>query len=450
MKTSLIFSTKEFQNVGEYVAKYRHLDSSLNWDGCKKWSELADLLGVDITKWYNHARRALDKEAELLNGGTFHPKASPINNTQTLPVLPKTSVKVSKQPAALIQPAVVVPEIVVPEIVQPLTIAPVQNATPSNVDQVADAMSKALKALMFETPKSEIDESKVLEIVKGETDKVFETVKNALNEVKDIVANYKPEPKTIQVSVNNGPAKVIAGLVHEEFETILTHISVRDNVMLVGPAGSGKTTVCEQVAEALSLEFYCKSVCAQTSKAELLGYMDANGSYITTEFRKAYEFGGVFVLDEVDAGNPNVLAVLNSALANHVCAFADQMVKKHSDFVLIACANTFGLGADRQYVGRNQLDAATLDRFSVIEFNYDEALETSLSGNENLAKCVQAIRKELSNERVVISPRATIQGAKLLAAGLSPAKVFASHIAKGMPANLQYRALTIFNHYFNS
>lgn len=146
------------------------------------------------------------------------------------------------------------------------------------------------------------------------------------------------------------------------------------------------------------MPFYCKSVCAQTSKAELLGFINANGNYIITEFRKAYEFGGVFVLDEVDAGNPNVLAVLNSALSNSVCSFADLMVKKHEDFVLIACANTFGFGSDRQYVGRNQLDAATLDRFSVIEFNYDETLEIALSGNETLAKCVQEIRKELSNE----------------------------------------------------
>jgi cobaltochelatase CobS len=39
-------------------------------------------------------------------------------------------------------------------------------------------------------------------------------------------------------------------------------------------------------------------------------------------------------------------------------------------------ANTFGTGADRQYVGRNQLDESTLDRFRIgqIERDYDSEI----------------------------------------------------------------------------
>ncbi len=438
MKTALVFSTKEFQNVSEYVAKYRHLDESLNWDTVKKWSDLCELLEVDITKWYNHARRALDKESEILAGGTVKRKAQPISTSVPMPVIPKTSTPVANPAQSTIAPKVEPKQII------PLT--PTQNvATPSNVDEVAENMAAALKALMFQAPKTEIDETKVRELIKEEVELPINELKDTLDKVSGIISNITP--KTLNISINNQPAKP-SGLVHKEFENILIHVSVRDNIMLVGPAGSGKTTTCEKVAEVLELDFYCKSVCAQTSKAELLGYMDANGKYISTEFRQAFEFGGVFVIDEIDLGNPNVLAVLNSALANDICAFADKMVKKHTDFVLIACANTFGQGADRQYVGRNQLDAATLDRFSMIEFGYDEALEVAISGDAKLAKCVQEIRKELANERVVISPRATIQGAKLLAAGLSPIHVFTTRISKGMPQNLSQRALSIFlNHY---
>jgi hypothetical protein len=46
---------------------------------------------------------------------------------------------------------------------------------------------------------------------------------------------------------------------------------------------------------------------------------------------------------------------------------------KPSYFVCIAAANTFGTGADRQYVGRNQLDESTLDRFRIGQIELDDA-----------------------------------------------------------------------------
>ncbi len=44
--------------------------------------------------------------------------------------------------------------------------------------------------------------------------------------------------------------------------------------------------------------------------------------------------------------------------------------------------------ADRQYVGRNQLDAASLDRFYVIPMDYDNELESSLYGIESKSQTV--------------------------------------------------------------
>lgn len=104
------------------------------------------------------------------------------------------------------------------------------------------------------------------------------------------------------------------------------------------------------------------------------------GHVVRTQFREAYENGGVFLLDEVDASDPDALTASNSALSNGMAAFPDALVRKHEDFVAIAAGNTFGSGADRQYVGRNQLDAATLDRFTVFEVDYDEMLELEISG----------------------------------------------------------------------
>ncbi|MCH7728630.1 MAG: hypothetical protein IH991_19420, partial [Planctomycetes bacterium] len=74
-----------------------------------------------------------------------------------------------------------------------------------------------------------------------------------------------------------------------------------------------------------------------------------------------------------------MLVVVNAALANGHLRLPDgTTVDRHADFVCAAAANTFGTGADRQYVGRNQLDAATLDRFAAcrLAFDYDVDLET--------------------------------------------------------------------------
>lgn len=221
---------------------------------------------------------------------------------------------------------------------------------------------------------------------------------------------------------------------HKSFGTLLKMVGAGLHAYLPGPAGSGKSTAGEQVADKLGLEFYCQSVGQQTTQSHLLGYMDANGNYVTTTFRKAFEEGGVFLLDEVDAGNANVLTVLNSALANGLCSFPDGMVRMHANFRCIAAANTFGTGADRQYVGRNQLDAASIDRFAFLEWGYDEELELQIASNQEWTRFVQRVRRVVSDLKIrhVVSPRASINGSKLLAAGMDRASVEESTIWKGM------------------
>lgn len=221
---------------------------------------------------------------------------------------------------------------------------------------------------------------------------------------------------------------------HFKFPLVLKSIKAGVNVALVGPAGSGKTTVVSKCAEKLGLHFYSKSVSAQTGSHEFFGYQDANGVYIRTLFREAYEFGGVFLLDEFDAGNPNVLAALNQATANGSCSFADGMISKHEDFVVVMAGNTFGHGATSEYVGRNKIDAATLDRFAFIEFPYDEQFEMRLAENKEWCSEVQTIREVVGRKKIktIVSPRATFDGAKLLKAGVSKEDVLSLMIYKGL------------------
>jgi hypothetical protein len=240
------------------------------------------------------------------------------------------------------------------------------------------------------------------------------------DQVKHLIDN---QAKDLHVQIEDRP-KVNAGKVHKSFEDLLYVAQCRQHAFLTGAAGSFKTSSAEKVAEVLGLKCSGISVCQQTTESALKGYMNAVGDYVGTEFRKRYEHGGIFILDEIDNGNANVLAALNSALANGSCAFPDGMVKRHEDFILVATANTYGTGANAQYVGRNALDAATLDRFDFIQWDYDEDLEYSICPT-TWCKGVQLVRKAVANLgiKVVISPRATFNGQKLLDAGMDIAKV---------------------------
>lgn len=204
-------------------------------------------------------------------------------------------------------------------------------------------------------------------------------------------------------------------------------------VFLPGPAGSGKTTAAQHLARDFGIDWHHNG--AIDADYRLLGFIDAAGRYHDTEFRKAYETGGVYLFDEVDASNPNALVALNAALENQHCAFPDRTVERHKDCHIIAAANTYGTGATFDYVGRNKLDGATLDRFIFLAWPFDEELERALStrpdwtekviGWRTCAQCAPSLRH-------LITPRATIRGSALLDVGLTEEEVIACTVKKGL------------------
>lgn len=167
---------------------------------------------------------------------------------------------------------------------------------------------------------------------------------------------------------------------HPAFAKVLQLAAARKNALLVGPAGSGKTTIAYQVAQELGLEFASISVTAGMSVSQLTGWLMPTG-YLESDFVRLYENGGVFLLDEMDAADANTLTIINQALSAagfHVAQRTGKTaVTKHKDFICIAAANTFGTGADMIYAGREQLDAATLDRFMNVFVGYDTKLEVA-------------------------------------------------------------------------
>jgi hypothetical protein len=267
---------------------------------------------------------------------------------------------------------------------------------------------------------------------------VTEAVTSRIDKVEELVKNLGGS-RDVKIIVPEKPV-YNAGTVHQEFDKLVRLLSLNLNVYLAGPAGSGKTESAHKAADALGLAFYPTSVSQQTSKSDIFGYINpGTGVLVRTPFRNAYENGGVFLLDEIDAGNPNVLVSINSAISNGGASFPDGYVKRHANFRATAAANTWGYGADRQYVGRNQLDAATLSRFAQLAWDYDEVFERAITSNQKWTSHVQALRHSAFalKERLVISPRASINGAIALAGGFTWAETEKLFIFGGVSPDVE-------------
>ena len=228
------------------------------------------------------------------------------------------------------------------------------------------------------------------------------------------VAAIDPPPAPAPVAPKSATLSPIA-------RRIVDLLSIGQPVLLVGPAGCGKTTAAREAAAYMGRELALLSCSAGMSESQLTGWLLPTGEagrfeYQSSGFVRAYETGGIALLDELDAADENVLLGINNALSGDVFPVAQRYrnphVERHSNFGCVATANTMGNGADGMYSGRNRLDAATLDRFrmGVIEMTYDRALERRLVQDEAVRKTCWAIRQVIARRKLphVMSTRTLV------------------------------------------
>jgi len=320
---------------------------------------------------------------------------------------------------------------------------PTPQPTPQNSadNALTIAIANALQATGFSAPKAEIDESKVIELIKQHATPAIKQI-----EVKQISGDFKN-----------------VGLQHKFFPQLLQLATARLNVWLYGPAGTGKTSAAKAVADALELPFGFVAFSRQSSKGDLFGIRDARGEYHESQFVRVYRDGGVILLDEIDCANDNVLKSLNAALDNGFAVTPDGVIEKHADCIVIAGANTVGNGADAEYSAAQQIDASTLDRFFFLHWPVDEAFEAALIGaakadesadtlrgsdvptKEQWLHVVRSARRNGSANRVWISSRAVRDGAKLIGAGVCLKDLCTGLIWRGHAKDVQGLLYTIGN-----
>lgn len=275
---------------------------------------------------------------------------------------------------------------------------PTEQSLTSSLSIIEKAVAQVIAQTQAETIKSEIMSS------------VQQTIQDFIK------SEYGTIERKVTTVIDGKPVE-LEGVQHEKFETVLKFVRNNEPVFLTGPAGSGKNELCKQVAKALDLDFYFTN--AVTQEYKLTGFTDANGRYQETQFYKAFTQGGLFMLDEMDASIPEVLVILNAAIANGYFDFPAPIgyVEANPNFRVIAAGNTLGHGADIEYVGRNQLDGASLDRFAVVRIDYSRNIEDAMAqGNTELADFCRAYRKA-ANEAglaVIVSYRAIKRLAKMV------------------------------------
>lgn len=306
-----------------------------------------------------------------------------------------------------------------------------------DIKQITEPIEKQLREVVEavkDNQKRNSFEQAMLEAIidKGKEIATKDLENKLIADVKEFVdKTYGKLPTTIEI-VQGTKKKDVDGLFHKNFDKILQIVGQKIPLMLIGPAGSGKNHTLEQVAQALDLPFYFSNSITQEYK--LTGFIDAGGTYHETEFYKAFTTGGLFFFDEIDASCAESLIIINAALANGYFDFPNGRVNAHEDFRVVAAANTFGTGADMIYVGRNQLDGATLDRFATMEFDYDENIEKTISADDELYKFIISVRNAIKKRRLrfVVSMRATINASKMLQAGIDKETIVKSVITKSM------------------
>lgn len=244
--------------------------------------------------------------------------------------------------------------------------------------------------------------SKTAAVILDDTKKACDKLLEEIN--LSLATNQK---MILEVTVN-GESRKLAKRASPYLERAIVYAKLGFNTLLVGPAGSGKTILAAQVAEALERKFYSVNLTAGASETWLLGRQTPTG-FVPGPLHTAFKEGGVLLLDEMDAADPNTLLVVNTAIANGMLynPMNGEQVDKHPDFILVAGANTIGKGGDIIYSGRNRLDAATLDRFEVIMVDYSPEIEEDVCPDKTVRELLQSVRAKLRAQRSdeVISTR---------------------------------------------
>lgn len=250
-----------------------------------------------------------------------------------------------------------------------------------------------------------------------------EAVREVFSDIRGELLQEMQRGKSQIILERGGPSISIGHLDHPKMEDVIQSLYLTRKAMLVGPAGTGKTYMVQSIADRLELPFYKYSCSRDSSVHDLLGYKQPKSeTYLETTFLKAYENGGIFLVDEYDAMSGDMALFFNGVADNSSFISVphrdtEPQAKKHKDFYLVMCGNTWGKGST-DYSGRDFQDMALMDRFRFSRHFIDYHIEFERSIFRDYENII-GIRKSLEKQGSYLSTRNVEDMANLVNAGKS-------------------------------
>ena len=225
---------------------------------------------------------------------------------------------------------------------------------------------------------------------------------------------------------------------------------VPQNVWLAGPAGTGKSTLPEQIAARAGRPFVAITFQRAVEPADIIGGNGLSGGatvwvdgVLTRAIRRP---GTIILLDEITLAPPGLAAMLQTLLASRAMTLPTGEVVRCADGVaFVAADNTRGYGDESGlYAGTHMANAALVDRMArMIVVDYlDAALEAQALANHTLApkaacervvRFINLARKLPGFETVPLSLRRQVAFVKMAADGYTIPECFDDCIGSRLP-----------------
>ncbi|HYX57108.1 MAG TPA: MoxR family ATPase [Nitrososphaeraceae archaeon] len=210
--------------------------------------------------------------------------------------------------------------------------------------------------------------------------------------------------------------------------------------LIIGPKGTGKTTLVRKFASKMNKELYSVNFSLRTRESHLIGSKTLDKgdiSFVEGILVRSMRDGSLLYLDELNAAEPDVLLRLDEALDDR-----KQLVLKEAEGQVINASNNWFVIATinpLSHVGTKELPPQLLSRFPVrLRLDYppeDVELEiikqhTTIDNSKtndvkDAIKLAKSLREAAAMEELYYSPslRETIAFAKLLNTKLAPKEV---------------------------
>lgn len=152
----------------------------------------------------------------------------------------------------------------------------------------------------------------------------------------------------------------------------------REPMMVMGPTGSGKTSLIQQVCARLNAPVIEVTGHGRLEVPQLLySKVASSGSTLTLNgpLTQAMSEGVVFVFNEIDLVEPDTLTGLNDILEYHRVVIEDdgRLIEAQPGFAFFATANTGGGGDETGlYGGTKVMNLAFRDRFRKLVVDYPD------------------------------------------------------------------------------